>query len=264
MATEYETRQIAAALDATPELVPYLPDLLADLWDLGSSPSRIADWLRDLDLPDDTRVLDLGCGKGAVALTLARDLGFVVHGVDLFEPFIRDARMRCKDWGLGERCRFQKADLREVVSAATGYDVVVYASVGALGALDDCVAALRGCIRQGGYMVIDEGFLAPGVEAVPGFEKLTSHHESRQRLTSHGDEVLREHALDVEEMRANDRRYIESISRRAEAVAAAHPEDAGLILDYVTRQERAAEAWERHAISATWLLRKRRGERDPA
>ena len=254
MATDDETRQIAAALDATPELVPYLPDLLADLWDLGSSPSLIADWLHGLDLPSHARVLDLGCGKGAVSLTLARDLGFVVHGVELFEPFIRDARARTKEWGLGGRCLFQKADLREVVLSATDYDVVVYASVGALGRLDDCVGALRRCVRHGGHMVIDDGFLAPDAEPASGFENLAPHEESRRRLTSHGDEIVREHVLGVEEMRAIDRRYIESIEHRADALAAAHPQYADLILGYVDRQERAAAAWERNAVSATWLL----------
>jgi cyclopropane fatty-acyl-phospholipid synthase-like methyltransferase len=254
MATDEELRQVTAALDATPELVPYPPDLLADLWDLGSSPSRITEWLRDLDLPEETRVLDLGCGKGAVALTIARELGFVVHGVELFEPFIREARARTKEWRLTARCLFQKADLREVVRSATEYDVVIYASVGALGRLDECVGALRSCVRPGGYMVVDDGVLAPDAEPDSGFENLAHLDESRKRLTSHGDEIIREHVLGVEEMRTLDRGYIESISRRALTLAASHSADSDLILGYVDRQERAAAAWERNAISAAWLL----------
>jgi cyclopropane fatty-acyl-phospholipid synthase-like methyltransferase len=254
MTADDELRQIAAALDATPELIPYLPDLLADLWDLGSSPSRITEWLRELDLPAETRVLDLGCGKGAVALTLARDLGFTVHGVELFEPFIRDARARTREWGLGGRCLFQKADLRDVVRSATEYDVVIYASVGALGRLDDCVGALRRCVRHRGYIVIDEGVSAPNAAPDPGFENLAPLDESRRRLISHGDEIVREHLLDPGEMRAIDHRYIESIAQRADTLVAAHPEDAELIRGYVDRQERAAAAWERNAVSAAWLL----------
>jgi SAM-dependent methyltransferase len=256
VSTDDERQQIAAALDATPALLPYLSELLADLWDLGSSPPLIAGWLRDLDLARETRVLDLGCGKGAVSLTLARELGYRVRGVDLFEPFIRDARARAEEWGLASLCRFEKADLREVVKSARGYDVVIYASVGAFGKLDMCVGALRQCMRRGGYMVIDDGYLAPGVDPGSGFESLAPHEESRRRLTSHGDEIVRERALDTEEMQALDRRYIESIKSRADALAAAHPEDANLILGYIDRQERAAAAWERNTVSAAWLLRK--------
>jgi SAM-dependent methyltransferase len=248
MPTDDEIRQVAATLDATPELVPYLAELLADLWDLG--------------LPRETRVLDLGCGKGAVSLTLARELGFRVYGVDLFEPFVQEARARAKEWGLTDQCRFEKGDLREVARTAEGYDVVVYASVGALGPLDACVGALRGCVHEGGHLVIDEGFLAPGGEAgkvlpdLPGHEDLAEYEESRRRLTSFGDEILREHVLDRSEMRAMDERYIRSISARAEALAKARPADADLVRSYVERQRRAASAWERSSVSAAWLLRR--------
>lgn len=251
-----ERKQVAAALDATPELLPYLAELLADLWDLGSSPELIASWLRGLELARETRVLDLGCGKGAVSLTLARELGFHVRGVDLFEPFVLDARARAEEWGLTARCRFEKTDLREVAKSARGYDVVIYASVGALGRLGQCVAVLRRCVRSGGHIVIDEGFLAPGIEPDPGFANLADHDESRRLLESHGDVILREQVLSPDKMRALDRRYIECIAARAEALAAAHPEDADLIRGYVGRQERAAAAWERNAVSAAWLLRK--------
>jgi cyclopropane fatty-acyl-phospholipid synthase-like methyltransferase len=253
----HEAAQIAAAMDATPELVPYLPDLLADLWDLGSSPPLVSEWLNELGLPaDSTRVLDLGCGKGAVSLTLARDLGFHVHGVDLMEPFVQDARDRAEEWGIVDRCRFERGNIHDTVRSARGYDVVVYASVGALGPLDAAVSALRGCVRAGGYMVVDEGFRAPGAETAAGFENLVGYEESRRRLVAHGDAILHERLLSPEEMRAVDRRYIESIAARAEALAAQHPEDADLVRSYVVRQKQAAARWERAARSAAWLLGK--------
>jgi SAM-dependent methyltransferase len=254
-----EPQQIAAALDATPELVPYLPELLADLWDLGGSPPLVAEWLGGLGLPaDSTRVLDLGCGKGAVSLTVARDLGVQVHGVDLMGPFVREARVRAAEWGLSDRCRFEKGDLREVARSVTGYDVVVYASVGALGPLNECVATLRRCVRDGGYLVVDEGFLAPGVGSGSTFVNLAGYRETRRRLTSYGDVILRERILGPEEMSAVDQRYIESIGARAEVLAARTPGEASLIRSYVERQRHAAAAWEREVRSAAWLMQKTR------
>ena len=62
-------RQIAESLDATPELLPFLPELLAD-W-TSSRPEEVLRFLEPLELPPTTRALDLGCGKGVVALALA-------------------------------------------------------------------------------------------------------------------------------------------------------------------------------------------------
>ena len=262
MTVEDEREQVAATLDATPELMPWVPELLRDLFDLGSSPDLVSEWVGALGLPSDARVLDLGFGKGAVSLTLARDLGVHAHGVDLCEPFVREARRTAEEWGVSGRCRFEKGDLREVARTARGYDVVVYASVGELGRLDAAVGAIRDCVGDGGFLVVDEGFLAPGageaagVGELTGFEDLASYDESRRRLTSHGDVILKEKTLTPEEMRALDERYIESIAARSEVLAARHPEAAATILGYVDRQRRAAAAWERVAISAAWLLRK--------
>jgi hypothetical protein len=85
---------------------------------------------------------------------------------------------------------------------------------------------------------------------------MTEHEEARGRLTSHGDELLRERMLTPKEMHALDERYIESIEARAEALAEAHPEDAALVRSYVDRQRTAAAVWEQNAVSATWLLRR--------
>jgi hypothetical protein len=72
-------------------------------------------------------------------------------------------------------------------------------------------------------MVIHEGFLAPGAGAETGFASLAGYEQTRRRLTSCGDEILREHVLSPEDMKAIDDRYIETIERRARGIAAAHP-----------------------------------------
>ena len=103
-------RQIAESLDATPDLLPFLPELLAD-W-TSSPPDEVLRFLEPLELPPTTRALDLGCGKGAVALALAERLGFYVVAVDAFPPFVEECRRRAEDKRLGHRCEFYCGDLR--------------------------------------------------------------------------------------------------------------------------------------------------------
>ena len=75
-------RQVASSLEAPPELLPFIAELLADVDALGSSPA-VVNLLRPLALPRAT-TLDLGCGKGAISVNVARELGWHAHGVVAF------------------------------------------------------------------------------------------------------------------------------------------------------------------------------------
>lgn len=60
------------------------------------------------------RVLDIGCGWGGMALTLARDYGARVVGVTLSEEQIKVARERARAAGLEDRVEFHLMDYRKV------------------------------------------------------------------------------------------------------------------------------------------------------
>ncbi|MCC5988981.1 MAG: class I SAM-dependent methyltransferase [Pararhodobacter sp.] len=60
------------------------------------------------------RVLDIGCGWGGMALTLARDHGAEVLGITLSEEQLRTARARAEQAGLAGRVRFELMDYRAV------------------------------------------------------------------------------------------------------------------------------------------------------
>lgn len=60
------------------------------------------------------RVLDIGCGWGGMALTLARDYGCDVTGVTLSENQLARAQARVREEGLEDRVRFRLQDYRHV------------------------------------------------------------------------------------------------------------------------------------------------------
>ncbi|HET7880072.1 MAG TPA: cyclopropane-fatty-acyl-phospholipid synthase family protein [Acetobacteraceae bacterium] len=66
-----------------------------------------------LDRPDLT-VLDIGCGWGGLALTLARDYGARVVGVTLSTEQLTEARARAAGEGLEDRVAFELLDYRAV------------------------------------------------------------------------------------------------------------------------------------------------------
>jgi len=65
----------------------------------------------NLDEPDLT-VLDIGCGWGGMAITLARDFGARVTGITLSEEQLAEARSRAVAAGLSERVTFELMDYR--------------------------------------------------------------------------------------------------------------------------------------------------------
>jgi cyclopropane-fatty-acyl-phospholipid synthase len=64
-----------------------------------------------LDRPD-LEVLDIGCGWGGMALTLARDYGARVTGITLSTEQLAEAQARADAEGLGDRVRFELLDYR--------------------------------------------------------------------------------------------------------------------------------------------------------
>ena len=82
--------KLAKSLTAeSTELIPHLPYLLQDLWEMGSSPKDMLELVRKhIHVSMKTKVLDLECGKGAVSVYLAKELGRRVKGIDLIPEFI--------------------------------------------------------------------------------------------------------------------------------------------------------------------------------
>ncbi len=66
-----------------------------------------------LDRPG-LEVLDIGCGWGGMALTLARDYGAVVTGITLSEEQLAFARQRAHDEGLTGQVNFELLDYRHL------------------------------------------------------------------------------------------------------------------------------------------------------
>ena len=77
---------------------------------------------RKLLLSPGMRVLDIGCGWGGLALTLARDHGARVTGITLSQEQLGVARARAKAAGLADRVTFDLVDYRAVTGQ---YDRIV-------------------------------------------------------------------------------------------------------------------------------------------
>ena len=69
---------------------------------------------RKLRLRPGERLLDVGCGFGALVLHAAERYGVEAHGITLSEPQAEVARERAAAAGLDDRCRIEVRDYREL------------------------------------------------------------------------------------------------------------------------------------------------------
>jgi len=248
---------VAQAMEADVGLLPVLPELLADLWELGTSCEQIVSALQSVGLESDSLVLDLGCGKGAVAVALAERLGLRVEGVDAFPPFLQAARTLAMERGVSSRCRFRLEDIRTLLGQQRQYDAVLLLSVGPLlGDHERTIAGLRPLVRSGGYIVIEDGYLADGIEHLAGADGYAGRSETLRRLTACGDQVVWEVVSSAEETRSLNETNNDLIRRRANLVRTNHPDLAELIDKYVARQEHETEILGTDLICAIWVLRR--------
>ncbi len=99
-------------------------------------------------------VLDIGCGWGGMALTLAAEYGARVTGITLSAEQLRVARARAQAAGLDGRVRFELADYRQMDRA---FDRVV--SIGmmehvGIGNYDAFFGTVRRCLAEDGVALI--------------------------------------------------------------------------------------------------------------
>lgn len=84
----------------------------------------LEDLLRDVKLDASMRVLDLGCGKGATSVFLAREFGVEVWATDLWIPS-SEREIVFRDAGVGERVHAVDAEVRGLPFEDGFFDAVV-------------------------------------------------------------------------------------------------------------------------------------------
>jgi len=255
---DYQKNQVARGFEAAPELVPFIPYLIQDLFELGSSPEIIIEILDSLHLNKKSKVLDLACGKGAVSINIAKQLGFACKGIDLFKPFVEIAKVKALETGVHHLCQFEVMDINKAIEKERDYDVVILASAESLlGEVDEAIGSLRQCIRLGGIIIYDGAYLNEKSSIPnPDYSVIKKYKETLKQLTSYGDEIIREVIVPSEETMKINKAYTDTIRIRANEIALIHPDKKKLLFDYVKKQEEECSIIENDITGCVWCIRK--------
>ncbi|MFF4342538.1 SAM-dependent methyltransferase [Kitasatospora sp. NPDC001540] len=171
--------------DRYPRSSRYDPAWLLDL-DMGPNPLwLLEDLARNLDLRSGMRVLDLGSGKGATSVFLAREYGVQVVAADLWiAP--EDAATVFTKAGVGDRVEAVRAEAHALPFEAESFDAIV--SVDAFeyfGTADSYLPYLLRFLRPGGQLgmatpamtreVRELGAIPSHIKKVVGWEAIAWH-----------------------------------------------------------------------------------------
>jgi 2-polyprenyl-3-methyl-5-hydroxy-6-metoxy-1,4-benzoquinol methylase len=120
-------------------------------WDTQMTPPEVMEFIARAT---PGRALDLGCGTGTNAITLARH-GWQVTGVDFVPQAIRTARRKAAEAGL--KIEFHTADVTDLSLLGGGYDYVL--DIGCLFTLKEkervrYAGALGGLMRPKGWYML--------------------------------------------------------------------------------------------------------------
>jgi cyclopropane fatty-acyl-phospholipid synthase-like methyltransferase len=145
----------------------------------------LEDLLADMTLSESMRVLDLGCGKGATSVFLAREFGVEVWAVDLWIPK-SDRDLVLQDSGVATRVHALDADVRSLPFEEGFFDAIV--SIDAweyFGTDDRLLPTLLRFLRPGGQVgmatpamrqeVRELDYIPEHIRALVGWEALTWH-----------------------------------------------------------------------------------------
>src|SRR5919106_490462 len=112
-----------------------------------------------LKLGPDSRVLDMGLGRGVPAVLLARSFGCRITCVEQSEEFVRAAKERIKQARVGALVELVHSDGKEFPVEADSYDSALCLGASFIwGGLTEAVAALAPGVRGGGFVAVGEPY----------------------------------------------------------------------------------------------------------
>lgn len=250
-------QSIANSMDCTNnELIPFLPYILQDFWEIGASPNVIKDLIEQHKKEyQQLHVVDLGCGKGAVTIKLAAELHCHCLGIDAIEEFIREARMKAKEFHVDSLCSFEVNDIRQRVHNLMMADVIVLGAIGPVfGNYYETLSTLSPSLNETGIIIIDDGYIEDSSSfehplMLKKSELLQQIHDAGMQLI---DEVM---PSDREEQEDAYDEEFHHIVRRCHELIVTHPEKADLFEGYIRKQQEEYDILKHTVICATLVIK---------
>ncbi|MCL2289483.1 MAG: methyltransferase domain-containing protein [Bacteroidetes bacterium] len=252
---------IAAAMDAQQDtaIVPYLPYILQDFWELGTPPEIVIHLIQKHCIVETGRapslqVLDLGCGKGAVSIKLAATLQCNCYGIDAIPEFIEVSKEKAKAYGVDTLCRFEVGDIREKIEELDKFDVIILGATGPI--YDDYYTSLTAIskhLTDEGIIIIEEAYIddASTFQHPP----ILPRKELLKQFEQAGMELIDETVGEYSEW-MDSAKDMENMLIRCNELKTKYPEKSYLFENYLQNQASEYDVLENKMIGSAMVLKR--------
>ncbi len=247
---------VVIAMDGSDsELFNYLPYILQDMWEIGANPIVINDLIREqFNKPAGLKVLDLGCGKGAVSVKASKALGCFCHGIDAIPQFIDYANDKAIEFKVDNLCKFEVGDIRKKVKGLSGYDVIILGAIGPiLGDYYNTLTTLLQCLKKGGVIITDDAY----IEDESSFSHPLMFKKSvvLKQIADAGFVIITKLDVKTEDIQDADDLIFNNLKKRCLELIEKHPGKEELFRNYVLKQEEETYVLENKVTAYTMMLK---------
>ncbi|MBE0636972.1 MAG: methyltransferase domain-containing protein [Bacteroidales bacterium] len=250
-------KSVVESLDgaANPRLYPYLPYILQDVWELGTDPGIVFELVQQHIQITPLKVLDLGCGKGAVSIRLAEALDCSVLGIDGLPEFVSDAQKYASKQNVTDKCRFETGDARIKVLDLKDFDLAILGAVGQLfGDIHQTLTIVGRTIKRDGYIILDDGWIPN--ESSTEYNRCLRKSEFYRQIKTAGFEIVEERGFDQGFIDEANRSIFEAIKKRIDELIQREPVKRTIFEHYLEVQKHENQMMATEVICALWLLKK--------
>jgi len=244
---------IALSMDcASIELVPYLPYILQDFHEIGSHTDSLLKIINDLRPDRKIKVLDLGCGKGAVLCKIAENIDSTCLGIDAIEEFIQYANDYRNQRNL-HNCAFRVGDIKNLQGIEDTYDFIIMGSIGPVFEnYTQAMESLKTILKEDGSIVLDDGYMENGKKHPITLEK----GELFSQISKAGMYIEQEYTGNEICIKDEFEEQLERIKARCNELIEKYPEKESLFRSYIEKQEVEYQNLENEITCATMVIRR--------
>jgi len=248
---------VVIAMDGSDkELFPFLPYILQDIWEIGADPNAIIKLIKkNGNNYTELKVLDLGCGKGAVSVTVSKTLGCTCYGIDAIPEFVEFAQQKATEYKVNHLCIFETGDIREKVKDLSGYDVVILGAIGPIfGDYFSTLSTLTKCINENGFFIIDDAYIDDN--SVFSHPLMYKKSDILQQIEKAGMELVENDIMNRDNIVDSDDYIFDNLKERCQELIEKYPNKKNLFLDYIRKQEIENDVLENIVIGTTLVIKK--------